>query len=276
MRDIRTACGLSMKGDWFFKFDYKSEYHHVDIFPEHTHFLGCSWTCNGQCRYFKFTVLPFGLATAPFLFTKIQKALVKHWRRQGLCVFTYLDDGAGAESNYESAKEMSLQVRQDIHDSGFVANNEKSQWDPVQCGELLGFIINLATGLFTVPERLVLVFMDMLKRIMNNSFIVPARHLAQLSGSLSSMGLALGPLVRLWTRELYQAIQQSTSWDHRFLLSEDRKNEICFWHENYANSSQPIWSAFPTIVMTYSDASDVVLIRGGKCAELYIPRVVGC
>ena len=88
-----------MKGDWFFKFEYKSGYHHVDIFPEHMQFLGCSWTFNGQCRYFKFTVLPFGLATAPFLFTKIQKALVKHSRRQGLRVFTYLDDGAGAESN---------------------------------------------------------------------------------------------------------------------------------------------------------------------------------
>ena len=77
----------------FFKFDYKSGYYHVNIFPDHAQFLGCSWTFNGQCRYFKFTVLRFGLATAPFLFTKIQKALVKHWRRQGLRVFTYLNDG---------------------------------------------------------------------------------------------------------------------------------------------------------------------------------------
>ena len=272
--DIRTACDLFMTGDWFFKFDYKSGYHHVDIFPDHAQFLGCSWTVNGQFRYFKFMVLPFGLATAPFLFTKIQKALVKHWRRQGLRVFTYLDDGAGAESNYESAKEMSLQVQQDIYDSGFVVNDEKSQWDPVQCGELLGFVINLATGLFTVPERRVLAFMDMLKRVVDNSFIVSARHLAQLSGSLSSMGLALGPVVRLWTRELYRAIQQSTSWDQRFQLSEDGKNEICFWHENFANSGQPIWTACPTIdVMTYSDASDVAW--GGYAVQLGGQTAVG-
>lgn len=186
--NMRTACDLFSKGDWFFKFDYKSGYHHVDIFPDHTQFLGCSWTVNGQCQYFKFTVLLFGLATAPFLFTKIQKALVKHCRSQGLRIFTYLDDGAGTESNYENAKAMSVQVQQDIHASGFVANEEKSQWDPVQCGELLGFVVNLATGLFTVPERRVLIFMDMLKRIMNNSFIVSARHLAQLTGSLSSRG----------------------------------------------------------------------------------------
>ena len=27
--------------------------------------------------------------------------------------------------------------------SGFVANEEKSQWHPVQCGELLGYIMDL-------------------------------------------------------------------------------------------------------------------------------------
>ena len=32
---------------------------------------------------------------------------------------------------------MSLQVQQGIYDSGFVVNDEKSQWDPVQCEELL-------------------------------------------------------------------------------------------------------------------------------------------
>lgn len=58
--DIRTACDLFSKGDWFFKFDYTSGYHHVEIHPEHTTFLGCSWSVNGKQIYFKFTVLPFG------------------------------------------------------------------------------------------------------------------------------------------------------------------------------------------------------------------------
>ena len=31
-------------------------------------------------RYFAFTVLVFGLASAPFTFTKVLKALIKHWR----------------------------------------------------------------------------------------------------------------------------------------------------------------------------------------------------
>lgn len=272
--DIRTACDLFSRGDWFFKFDYKSGYHHIDIFPEHTKFLGCTWLFNGQLRYFKFAVLPFGLASAPFLFTKIQKALVKHWRCQGIRIFTYLDDGAGAESNYEDAKKTSLMVQQDIKASGFVANEEKSQWEPVQCGELLGFMIDLASGVFTVPDRRVMAFKDTLSKIMTNSFVVSARHLAQLTGLLSSMGLALGPVVRLWTRELYRSIQQSTSWDQKFGLSEESRSEILFWHENFSNSGQPIWAACPIIeVMTYSDASDVAW--GGYAVQLGGQTAVG-
>ena len=54
--DIRTVCDLFSKGDRFFKFDYTSGYHHVEIYPEHTTFLGCSWLLNGHLLYFKFIV----------------------------------------------------------------------------------------------------------------------------------------------------------------------------------------------------------------------------
>ncbi len=61
--DIRTAANLFKKGDWFFEFDYASGYHHIEIVVEHTKFLGCSLWVNGIQKFFKFTVLPFGLAT---------------------------------------------------------------------------------------------------------------------------------------------------------------------------------------------------------------------
>ena len=95
--DISTARDIFALGDWFFKFDYKSGYHHVDILSNHQKFLGFSWTLAGERKWFAFTVLPFGLASAPYVFSKIQKALVKHWREQGIRIFTYLDDGAGVD-----------------------------------------------------------------------------------------------------------------------------------------------------------------------------------
>ena len=98
-----------------------------------------------------FPVLPFGLASAPYVFTKIQKALVKHWREQGIRVFTYLDDGAGAEKSLDTARAASKKVREDIAVSGFVTHPEKCSWEPTQVGELLGFILNLREGIIQVP-----------------------------------------------------------------------------------------------------------------------------
>ena len=127
---IHTAADLFQQGDWFFKFDYTSGYLN--------HHLGCSWMVDGSCKFFKYTVLPFGLSVGPFIFTKIQKALTKHWRRQGIRIFTYLDDGAGADSDFSEAQRDSDIMRVDVRRSSFVANDVKSQWVPVQSGELLG------------------------------------------------------------------------------------------------------------------------------------------
>ena len=52
--DIRTAADLFHKDDWFFKFDYKSGYHHIEIFPQHCKYLGFSLFYEGQLRFFKF------------------------------------------------------------------------------------------------------------------------------------------------------------------------------------------------------------------------------
>lgn len=79
IRDIFSA-------DYFvFSFDLKSGYHHVDIFPDHRKFLAFSWHFGTNCvRYFQFTVLPFGLSSALFIFTKLIKPLEAFWRLQGI------------------------------------------------------------------------------------------------------------------------------------------------------------------------------------------------
>ena len=69
--------------DFVFSFDLKSGYHHVDIFPDHRKFLAFSWHFGtNRVRYFQFTVLPFGLSSAPFIFTKLIKPLEAFWRLQ--------------------------------------------------------------------------------------------------------------------------------------------------------------------------------------------------
>ena len=51
-------------GDHLFSFDLKSAYHHVVICPDFFTFLGFQW----EGKYYVFHVLPFGLATAGYIF----------------------------------------------------------------------------------------------------------------------------------------------------------------------------------------------------------------
>ena len=78
--DIRTVFDLFQLGYFFFTFDFKSGYHHVEIFPDHRQYLGFSWKFGSVVKYFVFTVLPFGLSSAPYIFSKLVRSLVNYWR----------------------------------------------------------------------------------------------------------------------------------------------------------------------------------------------------
>ena len=256
--DVRTAADLFHKGDWFFKFDYTSGCHHLEIFPGHTPFLGCSWCVDGHCKFYKFTVLPFGLSTGPYIFTKVQRTLTNHWRSQEIRIFMYLYDGAGAERSFQvkEAQEVSVLVRWDVKLSGFVANDIKSQWTPAQMGELPGFILDLSAGTFQVPQRRVDSFCLLLENIDSKGFVASAHQLSRFTGLLASMGLALGPVVWLWTHSLYRDILNSASWDSKFHMSDDAVCKVLFWSDNFDNSGYPIWSPSPKPkVLSFSDAS---------------------
>lgn len=220
-----------------------------------------------------FSVLPFGLASAPFVFRKIQKALVKDWREQGVRIFTYLDDGAGAGKSYATASAASSIVKGDIAASGFIAHPEKCCWEPTQVGDLLGFTLNLKEGSIHVPPEHIARLRERITLVSNGD---PTARLAAGSvGTAVSMGLALGPVSRLWTRALYRDILSAEFWSQHIILSPEAAREVEFWKDSFHHcNGRPIWDADPKIdVTSYSDASDTGW--GGYCVNVLGTEVSG-
>ena len=83
-----------------FTFELKSGYHHLDIFSEHWQYLGFAWNDGPVTKYYTFTVLPFGLSTACYAFTKLMRPLIKLWRGRGLRAVVYLDYGIMAVEGF--------------------------------------------------------------------------------------------------------------------------------------------------------------------------------
>ena len=64
--------------EYMFKFDLKSGYHHIDIYPEHQSYLGFRWDKKEKPQFYFFIVLPFGFSTACYIFTKLLRPLVRY------------------------------------------------------------------------------------------------------------------------------------------------------------------------------------------------------
>lgn len=200
-----------------FSFDIKSGYHHVFIFPPHQSFLGFPWFYRGKTRYFCCRVLPFGLSSAPYIFTKLFRPLVAYWRQQGIHIVVYLDDGLGEAPSYQVALDHSTKVKSDLVHSGFVPNSEKSIWVPPRVIDWLGFTIDLFQGLLFIPGKKI-------KRVLSdiNSILeancASARELSALTGRINSFNVAVGNATTLMTKFLHMSIVLQSSWDSKFLL----------------------------------------------------------
>ena len=269
--DIRCVRDLFEKGDYFFKFDIKSGYHHINILEAHEKHLAFAWDFEGVTKYFVFTVLVFGLASAPFVFTKVVKVLIKYWRAAGIRIFGYVDDVFGGGHSFTETKQSSQRVLKDLFHSGFVENTKKSQWDPIKEGEHLGFIVNLKDGSFSVTPSRVEKFKSLSGSVSYNS--MAARSGARIIGMIVSMGLALGPVARMRTRMLYMDINKASFWDQKIKLSEGTKDELCFWNNCFhCFNGQPVWPISTKIsVLTCADASQFGW--GGYCVNLYISGI---
>ena len=132
LADVSVGRDLFSAGDFLFKFDLKSAYHHIMVLDSHRKYLGFKWVSKENVRYFRFNVLPFGLATAGYIFTKFTREMIKFWRSEGYKIVMYLDDGLGGHSSYEFALQVSDYIHGSLSEFGFLIAEEKCEWIPKQ------------------------------------------------------------------------------------------------------------------------------------------------
>ena len=260
--DLSVATQVFDKGFYLFKFDLKSGYHHIEIFPDHRRFLAFAWDFGtGIFRYFQFCVLPFGLSSAPFIFTKILKPLQKSWRGQGIPIVIFLDDGLGGGAGLVQAKINSLTVHADLLKSGFVPNKDKSLWEPVQIISWLGVHLNTFDGTIRATEERIAKLSQDLAALSSykSSSAVRVKRVASVAGQIISLSSCVGSVARIMTRFLFSVVNSAVSWDSEVFLSNDSLCEIEFWSNNvHVLNGKIYWGApsLPVRVSCFSDASD--------------------
>ena len=269
--DLRTALLLFEKGDMAFTFDLKSGYHHVDIHESCWKYLGFRWDIEDTETYFVFRVLPFGLSTACYFFTKLLRPLVKFWRGHGFKVVVYLDDGICSipADRAEAASEF---IQNTLEQTGFVAHPVKSQWTPSFQVSWLGFDIDLLNGAILVPKAKVEAITCLVGWALKKE-VLQAHFLASIVGKIIALSLAVGPVTRFMTRSLYSMLNQRQCWSDLLQLTVEATVELQFWELSLQGyNSQPIWRQPGAVRVVYSDASDTgfggyTVEHGGEVAH---------
>ena len=136
-----------------FTYDMKEGYNQILIDPSFRDHLGFKVVLGGKTVYIRYICACFGLKDLPYVYTKVFRPLIKHWRACGFPICQYLDDGKCCLGTYEEAKEASLHIRKDLLRAGAVWCVKKCFWDPVQKVDWLGITWNSREGSIKAKER---------------------------------------------------------------------------------------------------------------------------
>lgn len=262
LEDTRTVLRLIQK-DWFMAtIDLKDAYFSVPVHKKYRKFLRFSFNDS----LYQFTCLCFGLASAPYAFTKILKPVLQFFRNLGIIVANYLDDFLiMAPSFLECQNNVNFVVKQ-LKCLGFVINNVKSNLKPTQICRFLGFIFNTKKMILEIPLEKREKTKIMLKRI------IPGRKLkikefARLIGTLVS----LCPAVKygwLYTKRLEQEKcrnlnKNNQNYENTMIIHNNIIPDICWWLKNiditYNNIKQDNYA-----LEIFTDASKTGY---GACAQ---------
>ena len=129
------------------KVDLKDAYFMVPIHEEDRVFLKFSF----KEKTYQFKCLPFGLACAPWVFTKTLKPLAAQLRQLGMRLIVYIDDILILAESKELARDHVMGLVYLLENLGFVISKPKCVLEPTQSVEFLGFSVNSVQQELSLP-----------------------------------------------------------------------------------------------------------------------------
>ena len=234
MEGIHTLRDIIKPGDWLAKVDLKDAFFTIPIHQPHRKHLRFSF--RGEA--YQFNCLPFGLTSAPWVFTKTLKPVVALLRELGVRMVVYIDDILILAETREALKNQVEALVYLLEVVGFIINQKKSIMAPTQSLDFLGLMIDTRSMIISLPaEKLKKIRAE--ARKMAQSMSVLARDLARLLGKMNATSsvLPVAPLFcRHLQRNLSQALNDSAqSYETQVALSPESREELVWWDTHMKN-----------------------------------------
>ena len=196
METLATIIPLLSPGLWATSIDLKDAYLHVPVHPLFHRYLAFRYKGTDYC----FKAMPFGLSTAPRVFTRITRVILAYLRSKGRTIFAYLDDWLLLANSKEESIQFTSEVVSLLSSLGWVINHQKSALIPAQRVTYLGADLDLEKG-FAFPSETRIDSIVSLASQISRQHPLRARIWLCFLGHLASLVEVL-PLCRLRMRPL--------------------------------------------------------------------------
>ena len=149
MLTTRQVTLILSKGDWVASLDLADAYVHIPICPISRKYLRFAY----QDVVYEFHSLPFGIATAPYVFTRVSCQLSKFLQPFGIPLHMYINDWlTQALSAFLTALRIRL-IMLLARAFGWIINLLISELVPTQAMIFVGVRFQLALGLMFPPQE---------------------------------------------------------------------------------------------------------------------------
>jgi len=227
MESIKSVKGLIQKGDWLTKLDLKDAYLTVPVHPGYQKYLKFHW----QGQQWQFTVLPFGLNSAPYIFTKLMKPVVATLRKLGIRVVLYLDDMLLMANSQDRARDHFQCATYLLTALGFVLNVDKSVSLPEQQIEFLGFILDSNMMTISLPPQKLGSLLKSTKHLAEK-MQTTLREISQVLGTMVASHPAILPAplhYRYLERTKTFYLSHGFSFDSSVPMNKDIQSDLKWW-----------------------------------------------
>jgi hypothetical protein len=238
MEDHRTALKLLQRNYYMASIDLQDAYFLISIDENYKKFLRFEW----KSQTYEFNVLPFGICTAPYVFTKLLKPVLQYLRSSGLMSVAYLDDFLCIGQTYDECLKNITTTKAILEYLGFIINTKKSVMVPNKTCKFLGFNFDTKHMIITLP-------VDKKTRIRNKTIELMGkrnctiRQFAEFIGLLTSACPAVNygwMYTKLFEREKFLALNYSQDYNRRMKIESFLNIDFLWWIDKINSSFCPI------------------------------------
>jgi len=253
MEDVKTVTQILGKDYYMAKIDLKSAYHSIPIANEDRKFLRFRW----KGILYEYTCLPFGLCTAPRVFTKLLKPVVAYLRNKGYISVVFIDDLLLIGLNYDMCIANITSTLSLLESLGFTINYDKSVITPTRKLEYLGFQLDTIEMTIQLPKHKKEKILKLIPTILNRpTFTI--HDCAKVIGTLVAASPAV-PYSLLYCRQLERDKESFLSihegdFSKPMYLSK-KAIEDCRWWLNRIPESKKYFKLRTPDIVIFTDAS---------------------